>query len=239
MREIAKRLAQARKAAGYKTATEFAEKNDIPQPTYAMHESGKRGLSRGNTLDLYAEKLGIRKAWLQFGEGPMRADTQNPQLIKGSSPLPQKSVAETSETRLEFAPGARRDLPRDLPILGYVKAGERGFFIDQGQRQGVAVRPETLLDNPDAYGVWVHDTSMMPALEPGWLLHVDPHRPVKPGHLVVIQLTDGQSFIKKLIRRTEKAVICEQYNPPDPNVKYDPKNVRSVHRVVGSSFIET
>ena len=39
------RLKTARLAAGYRTAINFCEKNQIPVSTYNMHETGKRKLS--------------------------------------------------------------------------------------------------------------------------------------------------------------------------------------------------
>lgn len=63
------RLKFARLAAGFETATEFAVKHRIPQPTYANHETGKRGL-RLQTAERYAEYLGnCDAAWLLTGHG--------------------------------------------------------------------------------------------------------------------------------------------------------------------------
>lgn len=148
-------------------------------------------------------------------------------------------VAPQNKTGLELVSAGHATFagPRDLPILGYVKAGGLGFFIGNGDRQGVTVRPEALRDVTTAYAVRVHDDSMSPALEPGYLLFVDPTRPVKPGDNVVIQLQDGQAFIKRLVRRTEKAMICKQYNPAG-EVKYEPNKVKSVHVVVQVSMID-
>jgi phage repressor protein C with HTH and peptisase S24 domain len=234
---VALRLMEARKAAGYETAKEFADKNDIPQSTYALHEGGKRSLNRDNTLNKYAELLGVRPAWLQFGEEPMKPTT----TIANQNTRPSK-VETAVATQNEL--GLRSDLgtahftgPRDLPILGYVKAGGLGFFITNGERQGVTVRPEPLLDVKDAYATYVHDESMVPKLDPGNLLFVHPTRPYKPGDLVVIQKHDGQAFIKQHVRRTEKALICKQYNPAG-EVKYDPKEIKSVHLVVQVSFVD-
>jgi phage repressor protein C with HTH and peptisase S24 domain len=123
--------------------------------------------------------------------------------------------------------------PKDLPILGYVKAGTEGFFIVNGEVQGYTVRPDMLSGVKDAYSVYIHDKSMFPAFEPGHLAWVDPLRPVKPGDAVVIQLADGQAFIKRLKRRTEKVLICEQWNPAG-EVRYDAAAVRAIHLVVGS-----
>jgi phage repressor protein C with HTH and peptisase S24 domain len=142
-------------------------------------------------------------------------------------------VAGPNNGSLEFVPGAKDFFsgPRDLPILGHVKGGSEAYYIDQGSRLGVTMRPPMLANNREAYAVRVHETSMSPAMEPGYVLFVDPHRPVQPGQHVVIQLHDGQSFIKKLKRRTERAIEFEQYNPRGP-VSYRPAEVKAIHLVV-------
>jgi phage repressor protein C with HTH and peptisase S24 domain len=142
-------------------------------------------------------------------------------------------VASANPSSLEFLSGGSNFLsgPRDLPILGYVKGGSEAYFIDQDIPLGSTVRLPMLANNRDAYAVRVHDVSMSPAMDPGYLLFVDPHRPVLPGNNVVIQLHDGQSFIKKLKRRTERAIECEQHNPPGP-VVYKPSEVKAIHLVV-------
>lgn len=61
-------MKRARIAAGYRTAKEFAEKNDIPQPTYANQETGVRGLLQP-VAERYALLLGVSVGWLLTGEG--------------------------------------------------------------------------------------------------------------------------------------------------------------------------
>jgi len=160
-----------------------------------------------------------------------RGDTQTRATISIVAPQNRTGV-ELLSGHATFA-GPRRD----LPILGYVKAGGRGFFIGNGERQGVTVRPEALRDVTTAYAVRVHDESMSPVLEPGYLLFVDPTRPVRPNDTVIIQLADGQTFVKRLVRRTEKAMICRQFNPAT-EVKYEPAKVTAVHLVVQVSMID-
>lgn len=65
---VAGRLKLARIAAGYRTAKSFAEKHQIPQPTYALHESGKRDLTN-KVAERYAQLLGVTIEWLLFGRG--------------------------------------------------------------------------------------------------------------------------------------------------------------------------
>lgn len=65
--EIGRRLAQAREAAGYRTATAGAEALGMVYSTYAGHENGNRGL-RGN-LERYARRYGVSVDWLLTGRG--------------------------------------------------------------------------------------------------------------------------------------------------------------------------
>lgn len=120
--------------------------------------------------------------------------------------------------------------PKDLPILGYVKAGEVGLYFDNGQKRGFAVRPESLIGVEDAYAVYVRDDSMSPALEHGYLLAVHPHRPYKAKDNVVIQQADGQALIKRFVSQNDKEIVCEQFNPPR-RLKFDRTRV-TVHLVV-------
>lgn len=122
---------------------------------------------------------------------------------------------------------------KDLPILGNVKAGEQGFFLDNGIAQGMTHRPEALVGIKDAYAVYVHDESMIPAYKPGWLLWVDPSLPPRQDDTVIVQLHDGQAFVKDLKRRARSKVICKQYNPPK-DLEFKDEDVAQLHVVIGT-----
>ncbi len=68
IQNIHTRLKIGRIAAGYKTATEFCEKNHIPISTYNMHETGKRRLMP-DIAEKYSEIMKINTAWLLTGTG--------------------------------------------------------------------------------------------------------------------------------------------------------------------------
>lgn len=149
--------------------------------------------------------------------------------------LSQQAVAAQKGAGLEFLgeDGARRfEGPKDLPILGHVKAGADGRFYDQGDRQGVTMRPDALMHVKSAYAVRVRDMSMYPAYEPNDLVHVNPTLAVVPNNNVVIQLLDGQAFVKLLVRRTERAVICQEWHPEKRKIEYDPKQIQFIHMIV-------
>lgn len=209
---------------------------------WSLERLGERAATtRQQIYKLENGELRLSQEWMEriaaaFGDGVHAAD-----LLPDPGSRRPLSAASDPASRdsggLDFEAFDYRAGPRDLPILGYVKAGQEGLFIDQGERQGVTIRPEALRDVRTAYAVRVHDTSMSPAFEPGYVLHVDPTRPIKPGDNVVIQTQDGQAFIKRLVRRTERVVICEQFNPRQP-MEFKPAKVRAIHMVVGCAMVE-
>lgn len=118
---------------------------------------------------------------------------------------------------------------RDLPVLGHSRGGGNEYFFDNGADVlSLTYRPLELLNVRDAYAVYVHGDSMSPRYRPGEMLYVDPVRPVSPGDDVIVQLKTGQGFIKELVRRTGRAVICRQHNPAS-EVEYPSEQVRSIH----------
>lgn len=132
------------------------------------------------------------------------------------------------------APGAL-----DLPVRGQAAASNGGGIeLSDHLANNYVERPWFLLGKSEAYSVYVFDESMEPVFEHGHLLYVDPSRPVRPGDAVVIQLTSGRGYIKRLKRRTAAEVICEQFNPPQA-VKYPTDQVQAIHLVVASLRIST
>lgn len=98
-------------------------------------------------------------------------------------------------------------------------------------------RPIELAGVDGAYAVYMVGDSMSPAIKNGYLCYVNPNKPPAPGDDVVVQLTDGQGFIKELVRRTAKAIICREYSPSPREISYARGKVKSVHLIVSSTRI--
>lgn len=127
-----------------------------------------------------------------------------------------------------------------IPLLGTGDCSEDliVFETESGQRARVErasfdpdfharmiARPPALLGVPDLYAIYFVGDSMRPRFEPGEPGIVDPRRPVAAGDYVLVQLTDGgvnadgspevtSVIVKRLVRRTEKDLVLEQFNPP-------------------------
>lgn len=144
-----------------------------------------------------------------------------------------KELHETARSGVTSIPGMApvETWPKNLPIKGHAKGGMEGFFLDQGETHGMARRPPALVGINDAFAVYVHDDSMYPAFEPGQVVWINPHHPIAPGNNVIIEMHDGQAFIKKLVRRTQKQVTCLQWNPKK-EVTYDGALVKRLYYVL-------
>lgn len=128
--------------------------------------------------------------------------------------------------------------PRDLPVVGHARGGKEGYFFDNGIVESFVERPWFLLGQSNAYAVYVNDSSMDPVLRHGQLAYVSPTVPPTPGDDVIVQLTDGQGLIKRLVRRTARHLFLEQFNPAKRlDIPIDA--VRSVHLVVAVLKVRT
>lgn len=221
---LGNRIREARKRSGL-TQARLGELMGVGQTTIQGWENGRNEPALEN-LNKLAEKTSSDKNWL-IGLKPQAdspPENNNPGAI---APFPSGLV--------KIEPGSRLPKTNDLPILGHVRAGAMGLFLDQGVVGGYAMRPSVLEGNAAAYAVRVYDDSMKGKLEAGWVLQVDPLRDPRPGDFVVVQTGDGQAFVKCLVRRTDRAIICEQFNPPK-QVEY-PARKTKLHLVVGIDLI--
>lgn len=217
MGTIAERLEEARLAAGYKTAKEFAEKHGIPQPTYALHESGKRGLSRQfsdkdprPTLVVYAEILGVRPSWLQFGQGPMR----ELQVDTHSRERSEKAVAGKNQlgatSRGEKRTGAQQQPTYSVPVVGSVRAGAwaESYLLPEWERTEMQLPEDPRFPGVPRYALRNDGESMNKVCRNGgtWvyvqlmdLIGVGP----RPGDYVIVERKRDDEMIEATCKRLE------------------------------------
>ena len=132
---------------------------------------------------------------------------------------------------------ARGSLPRDLPIFGQAMGGADGSFEMNGQVVEFVERPPSLGGARNAYGIYVQGDSMSPRFEAGWLVLVNPSRPVRKGDNVVVQIKGAAehaplAFLKVFEARTPTQLVVRQFNPPRM-LEWPVTDVISMHRVVG------
>lgn len=102
-----------------------------------------------------------------------------------------------------------------IPVLGYAKAGQRGFFDDAGYPVGRGwdeiVFPEVA--DPHAYALEITGDSMAPVYREGDVIIVSPAASLRRGDRVVARTRDGEVMAKQFVRRTAQRVELQSLNP--------------------------
>lgn len=165
-----------------------------------------------------AELLNVRVEWLKDGTLPRFSAEFGHDPVA----LPEINIQQWS---------------RDVPILGGAFCGEDGLFEMNGQTLDYARRPPRLIGAKGIYALYVQGDSMSPWREPGGLVYVHPHQPVKIGDYVVVQMapegpdTLPAAYIKRLVRRTADKLVLLQFNPREEKT-LAAKKVKTVHRIL-------
>ena len=145
--------------------------------------------------------------------------------------VPRKSVP--NEPITQPPPPPPPAMPRDLPIMGTVKGGAGGVYINEGEAKEYIVRPPSLASVSNAFALYVHGESMEPRYYAGEVLYVNPNRPLTKGCFVAVEMNDGEALIKQFVRSSDDLLVLVQFNPPK-EIRLPITGVKSVYRITGS-----
>lgn len=110
--ERAKRLVQARKAAGIKGPKEIADRFGWPINNYKAHEAGRNGFGIADAKK-YAEAFGVNLKWLQFGVGLPTDKDDDPAVV---TDVPKVSWVSAGELAEQPAVESFQDFPTEPAI---------------------------------------------------------------------------------------------------------------------------
>lgn len=210
------RLRAAMKAKGAIRQRSIANHFRITEQAVSQWVRNETAPDTGKIFGL-AEILGVNPQWLIDGTAPRFAEQQIQEIT-----MPEINVQQWA---------------RDVPILGGASCGDGGMFEMNGQTLDFARRPPRLAGAKGIYALYVQGDSMSPWREPGGLVYVHPHQPVKIGDYVVVQMVpEGPdllpaAYIKKLVRRTADRLVLLQFNPREEKT-LAAKKVKAIHRIM-------
>jgi phage repressor protein C with HTH and peptisase S24 domain len=237
----AARLRAAREAAGFKSASDAAQRFRWRASTYMAHENGQNGIRAPEPALTYARVYGVDLNWLLtgIGHGPRAGRPEAAQRgERQRSSRASQGLRETGTAPVDALYSAER-WPRDLRVLGMAECGPDGWSLWNGEVIEMTSRPLNLAGAALAYAVYVVGDSMEPRYHSGELVYVHPGRPVDVGAYVLVQVKpkeDGdapRAVVKRLVRRSATKVTLEQFNPKK-TIELKASDVLSMHRVVGS-----
>lgn len=195
----------------------IAEKLKIEVAAVGMWESGKNLPSTENLVKaaevLRVDPIALSRGELIFDDGDELADAE---IITEPAPPPTG--------------------PMDVQLLGVSYGGDDGDFEFNGEVSGYVRRPPGIASVRNVFALHVLSDSMVPRYDPGEVIYCGGREPVPGDHIVIETFPTnegeaGKSFVKKLIKRTAKEVVVEQYNPP-AQLTFDRYTVKNLWRVI-------
>lgn len=166
---------------------------------------------------------------------PSAPKPKSGRAIVTAPPLQVVPSTPPEDDRHRFEPiatGTKRLSP--LPIMGTAVGGNTDTIaLNNGEPHGTTGRPANLDGVEGAFAVYAAGVSMEPRYQAGELLHINPHKPVRKGHFVLVAFQDGNGSIKRFVSWNDKQVVVEQLNPPR-RLTYPAATVRKVMKIVGT-----
>jgi phage repressor protein C with HTH and peptisase S24 domain len=197
-------------------------------------------------IDALAERHGLTASGLARAAG-LDPTTFNRSKRAGADGKPRWPSTESLARALE-AVGATFDefaallasrsggAGRAIPIVGLARAGEHGFFDEEGYPVGAE---ETVrfpgLGEERVYALEIHGDSMQPVFRAGDVVVVQPGAPVRRGDRIVLRTVEGEVMAKQLGRRNDQIVELISLNPAYPTRTIKAADVEWIGRIVWAS----
>ncbi|NSY21919.1 S24 family peptidase [Agrobacterium vitis] len=184
---------------------------------------------RGATLRKLASALQCSEAWLLTG-------ADEPSIVTASTPLTSMPKVFANTNTPPEAPAPETSM--DIPVMGTAAGSHvRGAFQLEGGIVDYVRRPHALAGARDIYALYVEGSSMEPQYFAGDLIYVNPHRPARPGDIVVVQSrmakhSDNEASLGIYVRQTEKILVLGKRNPVGSEVELNRDYVTAIHKVL-------
>lgn len=119
-----------------------------------------------------------------------------------------------------------------LPIVGEAQLGDNGYFAEFSRSdvpEGYLPIPSR---DPNAFAVRCRGTSMMPRIQPGEYVVVEPSIEASPGDEVLVEAMDGRVMVKRYLYKKAGNVYLGSVNEAHPNIVISLDNVRRISPVL-------
>ncbi len=200
-------------------------------------------------IDTIAERYGFSASGLAKKSG-LDPTSFNPSKRIGPDGRPRwptmESIARVLnaagapvEEFMDLLSGRKGQAPRlkQIPMLGFAKAGKGGFFDDSGFPSGNGWEEIDVpgVTDTTAYGLEITGNSMEPVYREGDTIIVSPGATVRKGDRVVVRTSDGQVMCKIMQRQTARTLELASFNAAHETKTLDMKDVDWMARIVWAS----
>jgi phage repressor protein C with HTH and peptisase S24 domain len=200
-------------------------------------------------IDTIAERYGFSASGLAKKSG-LDPTSFNPSKRTGPDGRPRWPTTESVANLLSAAGAsveefselltAKRGQPpkrKQIPLLGFARAGKGGYFDDAGFPAGNGWEEVDVpgVTDPAAYALEITGDSMLPVYREGDRIVVSPAATIRKGDRVVVRTADGQVMAKIMQRQTAKTLELASFNKDHATKTLDMKEVDWVARIIWAS----
>ncbi|MEM6781029.1 MAG: helix-turn-helix transcriptional regulator [Pseudomonadota bacterium] len=204
-----------------------------------------------NALDRLAQSFGYSPSGLakQAGLDPTSFNKSKRISSDGKPRWPSteslaRVLAATGATMSDFLslmddPEQNNELsmPKYIPIIGFAKAGNKGFFDSDGYPAGDAWDEVQFPDyngknDEGTYALKVSGNSMEPLYRNGDILVVSPNASIRKGDRIVIKTDGGEVMAKELQKQTSSRVDLKSLNEDFETRSFDANEVSWMARII-------
>jgi phage repressor protein C with HTH and peptisase S24 domain len=118
-----------------------------------------------------------------------------------------------------------------VPVLGHIEGSDEAVDMT-GEPVGYIQRHPSQQGSKHAFAFYAPGKSMSPRYDEGEPAFFIKGKPALPGQDCVVELINGNGFLKRFEKKTDKEIVCRQLNPEKKWVR-KLSEVRAIHAVVG------
>lgn len=200
-------------------------------------------------IDTIAERYGFSPSGLAKKSG-LDPTSFNPSKRTGPDGRPRWPTTESVANLLSAAGASveefsdlltsKRGQPpkrKQIPLLGFARAGKGGYFDDSGFPAGNGWEEIDVpgVTDPAAYALEITGDSMLPVYREGDRIVVSPAATIRKGDRVVVRTADGQVMAKIMQRQTAKTLELASFNKDHATKTLDMRDVDWVARIIWAS----
>ena len=142
------------------------------------------------------------------------------------------NIPDSMDVAGEYDPAPALRPFRDVPVVGTVQGGEKGYLLELehavGHGDGHITYPAR---DPQSYAVRVRGDSMRPRIKAGEFIVIEPNHECQPGDDVVVVLKDGQRMVKELLYIRDGEATLGSINNGHPNITVLVADIEKMHYV--------
>jgi phage repressor protein C with HTH and peptisase S24 domain len=172
--------------------------------------------------NIKAEEIPIIEDYLGI-----KLDLVNPD---GKKPAKKQGFSDGAPTPL--------DPPTLVPVYGYAAGSDHadaksgGLNLANGEVIDWVPRHPGQIGIKDAFAIYVFSDSMEPRYYRGELVYIHTGRPPEAGKDCIIEMMNGDAYIKRLVKVGGGKIKVLQYNP-EQEKEFIIKDIKAIYMVVG------